>query len=189
MAKKVIYGLKNLYYAVETDSGTALTYGTPVAWPGSVNWTCTPRMNDVAFEADDDSGYFRSTSLNGFDIDLETAAIPETFLTDVLGATKDSTDGTIMYNTADTVKRVALLYRRTQNIAGTEVFQDMVIYHCLPQMPPNWDSATAANKTPKTVTIHFVSDANPYTGDTHATTADDVVSTVQAGWYSSVYVG
>lgn len=187
MAKKVIYGLKNLYYAVETDSGSALSYGTPVPWTGSVNWTCTPRVAEQNFEADDDEGYYRAAGLSGFDITVETAAIPESFLTDVLGATKDTTDGTITYNKGDTIKRVALMVRRTINVDGVETKKDLVIYHAKPNMPAAWDGSTSSGKEPKTVTINFRSDANPYTGDTHAETTDTPVSSVQSGWYTAVY--
>ena len=48
---KVQFGLKKLYYATITDSGTALAYGTPVALPGAVSMTAAPTGESEEFEA------------------------------------------------------------------------------------------------------------------------------------------
>ena len=34
---KVMFGLKNVYYASVTVGTNSVTYGTPIAWPGAVS--------------------------------------------------------------------------------------------------------------------------------------------------------
>lgn len=162
MAKTVIYGVKGLSYAVETDTGTGITVGSAVSWPGTVNWTCTPRTEGTAFEADDDPEFFASDKAVAYDISVEVASVPDSFKTDVLGATE--TSGKIVYNKSDAVKHVTLSITRTVN-NGSETTEKLTFHHCRAKMPKMFDAATAANKAPKTVTIEFVCTGNPYTGD------------------------
>ena len=83
MAKnKVKFGLKNVYYALatETSSGgvTTTSYGTPVAWEGAVNLEVNPNSTDSnVFRADDSDYYIISGSSQGFDGTYECAYIPE----------------------------------------------------------------------------------------------------------------
>ena len=104
---KVQFGLKKLYYATITDSGTALAYGTPVALPGAVSMTAAPTGESEEFEADDII-YYRSGGAKGYDISVELAYLPETFYTEVLGSASD-TNNVQMENDADTIKSIALL--------------------------------------------------------------------------------
>ena len=64
---KVRYGLKNVHYAVATE-GTdgALTYTTPVRYPGAVSLTLDPRGETSEFYADD-RVYYATTSNNGYE--------------------------------------------------------------------------------------------------------------------------
>ena len=75
---KVQFGLKKLYYATITDSGTALTYGTPIALPGAVSMTATPTGEPEEFEADD-IVYYRADGAKGYDMSVELAYLPESF--------------------------------------------------------------------------------------------------------------
>ena len=63
MANKVKFGLKNVHYAVVTETADAQTgaitstYTTPKAWKGSVSITMDPNGEDVPFYADDSDYY------------------------------------------------------------------------------------------------------------------------------------
>ena len=49
MSNKIKYGLKNVHYAVITEAGGVVSYGTPVAIPGAVNITLSPAGEKVEF--------------------------------------------------------------------------------------------------------------------------------------------
>jgi phi13 family phage major tail protein len=77
MTNKVKYGLKNVHYAVITESSGAVSYGTPVHIPGAVNLTLSPVGEKVRFAADDREDYFAENINNGYDGNLEMALIPD----------------------------------------------------------------------------------------------------------------
>ena len=72
MSNKVKFGLKNLYIAsVTVGEGNAITFGTPVSWPGSVSLTMDPQGESNPFYADD-SKFYVSTSNDGYEVTVET---------------------------------------------------------------------------------------------------------------------
>lgn len=46
---KVTFGLKNTHYAVITDDGKKITYGTPAALPGATKLTLDASGNSIEF--------------------------------------------------------------------------------------------------------------------------------------------
>jgi phi13 family phage major tail protein len=141
---KVKYGLKNVYYAVVTESSGAVSYGTPVAMPGAVNLALSAVGENVTFHADDQI-YFEENTNNGYDGSLEVALIPDSFRTDVLGDTVD-TNGAIIENADATVKKCALMFEFDGDAKKTR----HVLYSVLPTRP-NVEGATKTNtKEPKT---------------------------------------
>ena len=179
---KVQFGLKKLYYATITDSGTALAYGTPVALPGAVSMTAAPTGESEEFEADDII-YYRSGGAKGYDISVELAYLPETFYTEVLGSASD-TNNVQMENNTDTIKSIALLGQ----FDGDAHKRLWVFYNCTPERP-EFAGETARSKTPKTITIKMASTADPYTGNVKAVTTATTASTVTNDWYTNVYTG
>ena len=87
MPNKIKFGISKCYYAIKSSSG----YGTPVALPGAVSLSLSAQGELYKFYADNVE-YYRSAVNNGYEGTLELALIPESFLTDVLGNTLDSTD-------------------------------------------------------------------------------------------------
>jgi len=144
MTNKVKYGLKNVYYAVVTESSGVVSYGTPVAMPGAVNLALSAVGENVTFHADDQI-YFEENTNNGYDGSLEVALIPDSFRTDVLGDTVD-TNGAIIENADATVKKCALMFEFDGDAKKTR----HVLYSVLPTRP-NVEGATKTNtKEPKT---------------------------------------
>lgn len=149
MSNKVKFGLKNVYYAVVTESGGAVSYGTPVAMPGAVNLALSAVGENVTFHADDQI-YFEENTNNGYDGSLEVALIPDSFRTDVLGDTVDA-NGAIIENANATVKKCALMFEFDGDAKKTR----HVLYSVLPTRP-NVEGATKTNtKEPKTESMNI----------------------------------
>ncbi len=184
MAKKVKFGFKNLYYSVVTDSGSAITYAAPVALPGAVSMSATPRTYDNPFEADDNEAFARFRGLQGYDITLDLTALPDTFLTSVLGQTANAPDGIVTEATTDVIKRVAILGERQVYTDGTASKELFAFLYCLPNVP-NYEVETASGKTPKTVSLSLAADPHPYSGKTKVITADNTISATLSGWFAA----
>lgn len=85
---KVKYGLKNVHYAMITEtvstSGTVTTtYGDVKAIAGAVSLSMSSNADRSVFRADD-SDYFVSYGQGGYEGDLEIAKVNEGFMKDVL---------------------------------------------------------------------------------------------------------
>ena len=76
MSNKIKFGLKNVHYAVVTESGGVVSYGTPKHIPGAVNLTLSAAGESVQFYADD-IVYYEENTNNGYEGSLEMALIPE----------------------------------------------------------------------------------------------------------------
>lgn len=149
MGNKIKYGLKNVYYAPVAESGSVVSYGTPVAMPGAVNLTLSAAGENVTFYADDQV-YFEENTNNGYDGSLEVALIPDSFRTDILGDTVDS-NGAIIENANATVKKFALMFEFDGDAKKTR----HVLYSALPTRP-NVEGSTKTNtKEPKTETMNI----------------------------------
>lgn len=147
---KIKYGLKNVYYAVVTESSGGVSYGTPVAMPGAVNLALSAVGENVTFHADDQI-YFEENTNNGYDGSLEVALIPDSFRTDVLGDTVD-TNGAIIENANAKVKKFALMFEFDGDAKKTR----HVSYSVLPTRP-NVEGVTKTNtKEPKTESMNIV---------------------------------
>lgn len=125
---KIIYGLRNVHYAVMSvaaESG-AVTYGKPEKFPGSVSLALSPDGEVIEFYADD-IVYYGTNFNNGYIGDLETALVPDKFLTDVLGYEK-SKDGGLLYEVANVEpKHVAILGEfATDAVAKRTCFYDVL---------------------------------------------------------------
>ena len=152
MANKVKYGLSNCYYAVYDE--TAGTYGTPVAMPGAVNLSLDQEGDTNKFRADN-IDYYVSISNNGYSGDLELALVPDSFRTDVMGETVDSTSG-LQYEVADAnPKAFALLFQ----FEGDDHATRHVLYYCKASRPTLASQTTEETIEPVTETINLTATA------------------------------
>lgn len=151
MANKVKYGLKNVYYAVATVdavSNTA-TYDTPVAWPGAVSLSLDAEGNTTKFRADN-IDYWVGQSNNGYSGDFESALIPDSFRTAILGdVTPTDHDGILIEDAGAKTKYFALLFQ----FEGDESNTRHVMYKCSATRPSVSGNTTEEEIEPQTETL------------------------------------
>jgi len=149
MANKVKYGLKNVHYAVVTESGGVVSYATPKPISGAVNLALSAAGEAVKFYADD-SLFYEENINNGYDGSLEMALIPDDFRVDVLGDALDA-NGALIENADAKPKKIALMFEFDGDANKTRY----VCYSVLPTRP-NVDGSTKTNtKEPKTEAMNI----------------------------------
>lgn len=184
MADKVKFGVKNLHYAVltETESGGVIsyTYGTPVPIRGSVAITFDPAGEETPFWADD-MKYFNVYKNNGYSGSLEVAYFPESIYTDVFGDTVDATDKVRLESDGVTPKHVALLFEEEGDAEGTK----FLFYDCTLQRPNRQLNTTTESVSPQTQSISFTANVR---GDKKVllTTTPETPDSVKNAWYTAV---
>ena len=179
---KIKYGLSNVYYAIATDDGNGtLTYATPVAWKGAVSLSLDAQGDTNTFYADN-VAYFTSNANNGYQGDFESALIPETFRTGVMGETLDA-KGFYLEKSNQQGKEFALLFQFENDEKNTR----HCLYRCVASRPATNGSTQEESIEPQTETItitamprisdNLIKSRCPYTSST---------SSSYATWFSSV---
>lgn len=180
---KVKYGLKNVHYAVLTETGGAITYGTPVAIKGAVNLTLDPSGDETNFFADD-TKYYAVTNDAGYTGSVEFAKIPDQFKKDVLGFIEDTNN--ILFEDAEVEpKRFALLFEFSGDANKTR----HVLYDVTCSRPSVGSGTLTETKEPVTETLNIT--ASPLPVDSNGrrlVKAKSVEGDGQyATWFSGVY--
>ena len=148
MANKVKYGLKNVYYAVATiDANNQATYGTPVKWPGAVNLSLDAEGDTTKFRADN-IDYWIGQSNNGYSGDFESALIPDSFRTDVLGEILDANSIYVEDSGAQT-QYFALMFQ----FEGDDKATRHVLYKCSATRASVSGATTEETIEPQTETL------------------------------------
>ena len=182
MENKVKFGLKNVHYAVVTESpGGVVSYGTPKHIPGAVNMTLDAAGESVQFYADD-SVYFEENTNNGYEGSLEMALIPDEFRVDVLGDELDA-NGALIENRDAKVKKFALLFEFDGDAKKTR----HIMYSVLPTRPSVSGTTRTATKEPQTEPMNITARPALDTGDVKAKVlqSEDAAYT---DFYSAVYL-
>ena len=193
-ANKVKYGLKNVHYAlvtetVATDGSGAITssYGELKALAGAVSLSLSNSASKSVFRADNED-YFVSYGQGGYEGDLEVARVNENFLKDVLGLVED--DDNILVESAGSFKQTnyfALVFE----FDGDQQATKHCLYTCSASRPNIASQTTGegGSTDPQTesVTITAVprADADKYI---HLQTQDTTSTAVTAAWYTAVPV-
>lgn len=188
---KVRFGLKNVYYAVLTEStdGTANTYATPVAVPGAVSLTLDSNGTDGTFYADN-VAYYKTFANNGYTGELEMARINDAMLQDVWGMDLDATSKVLYEKTGIQPKPFALLFQ----IEGDQKEELHVLYRVVPTSKPSMGSQTVGEEV-EPVTQSFSFDALPLvTGPSYQAgliqgkTIDTTSTATRTAWFTAVQI-
>ena len=193
-ANKVKFGLKNVHYAlvtetVATDGSGAITstYGSLKALAGAVSLSLSSSASKSVFRADN-SDYYVSYGEGGYEGDLEVARVNEGFLKDVLGYQED--DDKILVEAGSAFKTVnyfALVFE----FAGDQQATKHCLYKCSASRPDIASQTTGENGStdPQTETITITAvpraDNDKYI---HLQTQDSTTTAVIEAWYSAVPV-
>jgi phi13 family phage major tail protein len=182
MANKVKFGLRNVYYAVITETADGIEYGTPKQILGAVNMSLTASGDSSDFYADD-VAFFSQYANQGYEGSLEIALLPEDFKVDVLGEVKD-TNGALIEKGSATAKNFALGFE----VQGDSTARRTWMYYCSASRPSVEEQTTEASITPKTDTLNLK--ATPRSTDTKVKvvmTRTDENSAVFESFFKSVY--
>jgi phi13 family phage major tail protein len=191
-ANKVKYGLKNVHYAlvtetVATDGTGAITssYGSLKALAGAVSLSMSSSASRSVFRADNED-YFVSYGQGGYEGTLEVARVNEDFLKDVL-ALKEDTDK-ILVEDSDAFKTVnyfALVFE----FDGDQRETKHCLYKCSASRPDIASQTTGegGSTDPQTESLTITAvpraDADKYI---HIQTQESTSTAVSAAWYTAV---
>ena len=191
-ANKVKYGLKNVHYAlvtetVATDGTGAITssYGSLKALAGAVSLSMSSSASKSVFRADNED-YFVSYGQGGYEGTLEVARVNEDFLKDVL-ALKEDTDK-ILVEDSDAFKTVnyfALVFE----FDGDQRETKHCLYKCSASRPDIASQTTGegGSTDPQTESLTITAvpraDADKYI---HIQTQESTSTAVSAAWYTTV---
>ncbi len=184
---KIKYGLKNVYYAVATESTDAttgavtITYATPVAIKGAVELSIKAEGGLEGFSADDNANYATIYTNNGYSGDLTIANIPDSFRTACLGETVD-TDGLVLENADQRLSHFALLFE----INGDVKARRSVYYWCVASRPDIASKSTSDKNEPQTDKLSITIGKHPVSGDVKLSTSETTTSTIYDAWFSAV---
>ena len=195
-ANKVKYGLKNVHYALVTetvvttgaDAGkTVSSYGAMKALAGAVSLSLSSTASKSVFRADNEH-YYVSYGEGGYEGDLEVARVNEDFLKDVLGLIEDNDKILVEASSAfKTVNYFALVFE----FDGDQRATKHCLYKCSASRPDIASQTTGEGGTtdPQTETLTLTAipriDEDKYI---HLQTQESTTTAVIEAWYSAVPV-
>ena len=183
---KVQFNLKNVHYAVltETKTGgtTGYSWGTPVAVPGAVNLNLEQQGEITKFYADG-IVYYQSPVNNGYEGDLEMARMVDKMLQDVWGMTLGTTSKVLTENANTEAKAFALLFQ----IDGDADEDCYVLYNCTGTRPAIAAKTKEDTKEPQTQSS-TISAAPLGNGNVMARTTSEMPEFTKNSWFSQVFV-
>lgn len=191
---KVKYGLKNVHYAMVTESvvttgadagKTVSSYSALKKLAGAVNLAFNPTASKNVFRADNED-YFVSYGQGGYEGDLEVARVNEDFLKDVLNYVEDD-DKILVESSAafKTVNYFALLFE----FDGDQKETKHCLYKCSASRPSIASQTTGEGGQidPQTETLTITSvpraDEDKYI---HLQTQETTSTAVSEAWYTNV---
>lgn len=177
---KVRYGVKNVHFALITEVGGAITYGTPIKFPGAVALSLEPLGDSSTFYADD-MAYYVSVSNNGYEGTYEVAEIPLEFRTQILGDILD--ENGILTETANAkAKQFALMFE----FDGDQKATRHVVYNCTATRPSQASETKGETVEPGTSELAFT--AAPRTdGIVKRSTTTETDAIIYDAWYTTVF--
>lgn len=182
MANKVQYGLKNVYYASVTVGTNSVSYGSPISWPGAVSLSLSAEGDTNDFYADNVK-YFTAVANNGYSGDFESALVPETFRTDIMGETIGTgAKSGVYYEHADVQpKAFALLFQ----FEGDENATKHILYNCKMSRPDIESSTTEDGIEVQTVSGEITASPRAFDNIVKASCAS-TSATAYTNWFTTV---
>jgi len=189
-ANKVKYGLKNVHYAMVTETADSLgvittSYGNMTALAGAVSLSLSSSASKSVFRADN-SDYYISYGEGGYEGDLEVARVNESFLKDVLSYVEDNDNILVESSSAfKTVNYFALCFE----FDGDQRETKHCLYKCSASRPNIASQTTGENGStdPQTETLTITAvpraDADKYI---HLQTQESTSTAVSQAWYTAV---
>lgn len=193
-ANKVKYGLKNVHYALVTESvittgadagKTVSSYGELKALTGAVSLSLSSSASKSVFRADNED-YYVSYGQGGYEGDLEVARVNEDFLKDVLGYVEDQDKILVESSSAfKTVNYFALVFE----FDGDQRETKHCLYKCSASRPDIASQTTGEGGTtdPQTETLTITAvprvDEDKYI---HIQTQETTSTAVVTAWYTNV---
>lgn len=194
---KVSFGLKNVHYAILTETTdpqtgvTTTTYANPKAWPGAVDIALDPNGDPIVFAADN-GAYFTISNNKGYEGDFNSARIPDEVRVDLLGNHTDD-NGLVVETDKDEVTYFALMFE----IDGDQKPNKYVFYKVSISQRPGIDGKTTDPSSdievePSTSRFRAVPSADVYTIDgkechaIKAFTSEETDPTAYASFYTAV---
>ena len=179
---KVKYNLKNTHYAMLNVSEEGeVSYGTPVAMPGSVSISLDANGEPEKFYADGTAYYVINNNI-GYDGALELAMIPESFRKDALREELDD-KGVLIENASAELAAFALLFE----FDGDQRHIRHVLYNCSASRPGIEGKTNEESREVQTETLTIK--ARPLaSGYVKAKTGNKTSAETYANWYKSVYL-
>src|SRR5690625_4917357 len=156
MSNKVQFGLKNVHYAPYEETENGIVYEAPIAIPGAVSLTLTPRGELSEFYADN-MVYYSAAANDGYDGTLSIATIPEQFAIDALGEEKDEDDGVLTEKADARQKQFALMLEFDRDIKAAR----HVLYNCSANRHTIKGCTTTSTKEPQPKALTFIASARP----------------------------
>lgn len=179
---KVTFGLKNTHYAVITDDGKKITYGTPAALPGATELTLDANGDGIEFYADD-TKYFSADNNQGYTGKLTIAKLTEAFEKEVLGI--DDTNGVSTENANSKIQRIALMFE----FDGDQKATRHLLFNVSLSRPGDGSKSKEDKVDVNTQELEFTAAPNPYTGDVKTKTNSTTTEAVYNAWYDAVFTG
>lgn len=182
MTNKVQFGLKNVRYAPYKIEDGEVTYESPIAIPGAVSLTLTPRGELAEFYADN-MVYYSAAQNDGYDGTLSIALIPEQFAIDALGEEKDEDDGVLTEKADARQKDFALMFEFEGDVKAVR----HVLYKCSANRPTITGETTTNTREPQPNELTFISTAREGDLAVKTKTTTDTSPEVYESWYDEVY--
>ena len=179
---KVTFGLKNTHYAVITDDGTKLSYGTPAALPGSTELTLDASGDAIEFFADDVK-YYSADNNQGYTGKLTIAKLTEAFEKEVLGI--DDSEGVSTENANSKIQRIALMFE----FDGDQKATRHLLFNVSLSRPGDGSKSKEDKVDVNTQELEFTAAPDPYSGDVKTKTNSTTTEEVYNAWYDAVFTG
>lgn len=180
MDNKVTLGLKRVTLAEVTDSGTAITYGTPVPFKGAVSISLDPK-GDKTDEYADDGLWYSSDNDQGFTGKLQMEHLPYEVSSLILGDLKD--DNGVIVQSQQAGKTVAMMFE----FDGDKKAVRHVLYNVTFSRPSEGSTTKGEKSDLNKVELEFTAALDPYLGKAKSKTDPDTNAATYDAWYDAPY--